>query len=64
MRSAAAESLGAIGPKAMDAVPALIRAMEKYPADAWRNAGPALRKITGQNLTDDPARWRAWWEKR
>jgi len=64
MRSAAAESLGAIGPKAIDAVPALIRSMEKYPADAWRNTGPALRKITGQNLADDPAKWRAWWEKR
>ena len=64
MRSAAAESLGAIGPKAIEAVPALIRSMEKYPADAWRNAGPALRKITGQNLADDPAKWRAWWEKR
>jgi hypothetical protein len=62
--ASAAEALANIG--SARAVEPLIDALalmsaQGRPADADRTAA-ALRRLTGQNLGDDPARWRQWWK--
>jgi WD40 repeat protein len=72
MRWAVAEALQRIGPAAVEAVPALIRALEDEcaaePGQACyveRHAiARALRAITGQDFAEDTSAWRAWWKER
>jgi hypothetical protein len=58
VRQKAAFTLGEM--KAMQAVPALIEALQTYGKDS--DAGIALYKITRQRLGDDPQKWQEWWE--
>lgn len=72
MRWAICEGLHAIGPDAMEAVPALIEALEdgcNSEDKTWCavERGALVRtlpKITGQDFGEDAAAWRAWWEAR
>ena len=59
VRQKAAYSLGKM--KTMEAVPALIEALQSYGRDS--DAGLALFMITHQRLGDDPQKWREWWHK-
>jgi hypothetical protein len=53
--------LGRIGPKAIEAVPALIDTLETFEmVYAW-DFGHALANITGEEYTSDVAFWRYWW---
>jgi len=71
MRWAVCEGLAKIGPDAMEAVPALIEALEdecstEHPdacAVERSNLSRALRSITGQEFGPDAAAWRAWWNE-
>ena len=58
-RQEVAKALGAL--KDPRAIPALIAAMEHFAGEARHVPAEALTAITGQQLGDDPARWRAWW---
>lgn len=70
MRWAVSEGLTNIGPSAVEAVPALIQALEdgcayetEAACDVERHAiVRALRTITGQDFADDTSTWREWWE--
>jgi HEAT repeat protein len=59
VRQKAAYALGKM--KTMEAVPALIEALQTYGRDS--DAGLALFMITDQRLGDDPQKWREWWYK-
>ena len=45
------------------AVKPLIDAMGHEVRDVRRNAAWALKKITGKDFGEDPAKWQKWWEK-
>jgi hypothetical protein len=70
MRWVVCEGLARIGPDAMEAVPALIEALEdecsterpEWCAIERSSLTRALRSITGQEFGPDAAAWRAWWE--
>jgi hypothetical protein len=55
-------ALGRFGPEAIDVVPVLIQMAEEG-KQTWRVIS-VLKDITGQDLGQDPALWRQWWEKR
>ena len=42
----------------------LIAAIDRFPAGSRAAVYTQLRQLTGQNLSDDPAAWRDWWNKR
>jgi HEAT repeat protein len=44
------------------AVKPLIDAMGHEVRDVRRNAAWALKKITGKDFGEDPAKWQEWWE--
>jgi hypothetical protein len=65
-RYVSAMVLGQIGPAATDAVPFLINALKEAVAKGDRqktNFADALKKITRQNLGEQPERWQQWWEE-
>ena len=53
----ATASLGHLG--SMDAIPHLVAQLEKENVDVRRAAYHALRRMTGENYSDDPQAWRA-----
>ncbi|HLE50419.1 MAG TPA: HEAT repeat domain-containing protein, partial [Anaerolineales bacterium] len=54
-----------LGPGAMEAVPGLIQVLEDEGVIDWqkREAQDTLKEITGQDLGEDPATWKEWWQK-
>lgn len=42
----------------------LIAALDRFPGNAREVVCGQLRKLTQENLPDDPAAWRAWWDQR
>jgi hypothetical protein len=52
------------GPRALDAVPALIRVLSEDSDAIAQDAADALIQITEQDFGQDPARWQEWWEER
>ena len=63
VRRHATEALGEIGPDAKDAVPALIKLLEDEDKYVQGKAVTALKKITGEDLGEDPSKWQQWWEE-
>jgi hypothetical protein len=61
LREEAARALGAFGPQALRAVPALIEALgDRFPA-VVQAAGEALAACTGQQFGTDAVAWQQWW---
>jgi HEAT repeat protein len=61
IRGIAAAALGEI--KDSQAVEPLINALEDKDKSVRRNAAVALKKVTGEDLGDDPKKWKKWWKK-
>jgi hypothetical protein len=62
VRVAAARALGAIG--VASAVPDLITRMENDDGRVREECHDALKRITRDDLGDNPDRWRRWWKSR
>jgi len=61
VRATSAWALGEIGDRrAMDA---LIAALGEESHGVRKNSLLALKKLTGQDLGEDPAAWQKWWDK-
>ena len=63
LRSAGADGLGAIGPEAAKAVPALIGLLEDKDSRVRMQALSALQAISKKSFRAEPEKWRDWWEK-
>ena len=61
--SRALSGLGQLEASAMKAVPDILTFYETHPNETYE-VKRCLRKITGQDLGDDRAAWRTWWEQR
>jgi len=61
VRSCAAECLGALGPR--DSVDALIERMTVEAGRLRHDIREALKRITKDDLGNDPRHWREWWKK-
>jgi HEAT repeat protein len=60
-RSAAAACLGALGE--MRAIEPLIARMELESGRLHRDIHDALKRLSGDDLGEKPAHWRAWWDE-
>ncbi|MFH2038472.1 MAG: HEAT repeat domain-containing protein [Chloroflexota bacterium] len=61
--SSALSELRRLGSSGMQAVPDILTFYETHPNEKHRVLS-CLREITGQDLGDDPAAWRTWWDQR
>jgi hypothetical protein len=61
VRTAAARAVSRI--RLVDAVPTLIRRLDREEGRVREEVHEALAAVTGIGLPDDAARWRDWWER-